>query len=414
MSKRHTDRSHHFKNPFSTGGVALGEQFFGREKEIHLLLDFLQHKSSYIDGSTGVGKTSLLNEMRRILFDQSSRKNSCVFYIAEPQKGEQTDFAELFLMLAQNYAKSKSKTTFSVKVFRVEKEVSGDHLIRALAEKVDEIASGDGTRVIFAIDESHLAPEAIGTFVKQLSTALSNLSNDQKRGQDALRFLLVGTTPFFNSVIGLGKGRENFFGPGLTLIPFEVEQATEYVKERLDSVAADQYEPQLPDLVARLSGGLPRLIHLLGFYLINRANERIRSSGEEAPFVINEKDLGGAVAYAHDARRTVYENILQLAKKDEYADDLVNLVMNHADRGCPTFIAGNRVDQLIEGGEIQQDKVEAIERSGLLWRQHDGWRLLDEFLRIHLLRTNKMNSRSVEDALFKDLTYPKLPRDSND
>ncbi|MDO9318104.1 MAG: AAA family ATPase [Gammaproteobacteria bacterium] len=189
-------------------------------------------------GEPGIGKSTLYRKLLKAL--QCHKSRYAVLGLAHPPLNESILYAAIGQALA---VQRKPSATFR------------DRVIKAL-----ECLAANDKRVVLLIDEAQAMPEkALG--------ALHSLSEHRYQGRNLLQITLFAQQEL-NSL--LARPRLHFLRERMTathvLHPIDEEKILQYVNLRLqkcDRQGESLFSEKAITLLARASGGVPRLINLL-------------------------------------------------------------------------------------------------------------------------------------------------------
>ena len=375
-------------NPFTPSEIASQPQdFFGRREELNLVERSLNQGSVAIDGSIGIGKSSLLARIRLIMegFDSSHKSKSV---IAVGDRNIETIDEAARLLLERFIKIDEKQNKFSIKLgsfFEYESSEivhyfkEGRHL--SILKKIveDEYLSkilNDGEFLILAIDEADKCPIPLARLIRSIST------HTQQEGVKGIRFLLAGVTPFFTEMVKEDKGITRFFYKTITLQPMPIEDAENLLETKLKIVQLEanklgfdiKIEPLLLKHVAELSGGHPHLLQLLGSHLVE--NEDANPDGK-----IDRNDLINSLRkICYEDRVSVYENTVHELDLHGKLDNL-NKILSKMKLSFPSRISRQTVRNLIDIEEIRW----LTEHNILSMPTPYHYGMVDEFLRVKLM-----------------------------
>ncbi len=397
------------RNPFTPAEIASSpDEFFGRAKELSEAKNSLAKGSVSIQGPIGIGKSSLLAQIRLEMEGyNSSHTATSVIAVGHREITTADDLARSLLEDLIEVDEKNKKLTLKLgsliefesgEVYR--NFVAGRHvaaLSRLLEREYLKQILEDRELLIIAIDEADKCPVAIARLIRQITTYA------QQNNTKGIRFLLAGVSPFYQQMLAEDSGIGRFVYKTIMLAPMSQEDATDLVETKLALVAEDarmqqmqlSIDPKIITRVVSLSGGHPHLLQLLGSYLIE--NENADPDGS-----IDAQDLTTALRrICYEDRAQVYDSTLHKLDVEGQLDTFRELIAI-APPEFPTRI-------------WKEDAQEAVDSDGLHWLfEHNivaidsegAYYLLDEFLRIRLLldgteeeeRRNQLEQRLLEGS----------------
>jgi hypothetical protein len=386
------------ENPFTPKSLASGEgEFFGRLHEIEALQDNLKLGHIAIHGPVGIGKSSLLARIGRIMQGEAGdeHRSTLIQGVCSKEIKNSDDAAAMMLLALPGQTQSKHKFKIGPSFLGYESESSStpSTAMAMLRRFVEEAALPQMEYLILAFDQAENCPSVLAALVRTLTTSL------ELKGCHKLRLVLSGVSPYFDRVIDGDTGLKRVFSQ-IRVLPLHADEAHELVETKLRTVVAESkkvginvhVDPKVLEGIVRLSGGHPHVIQLLGSHLIQHENANPDD-------MLDAKDLGGAVRrICYEDRADIYTTIIEDLETSDMIRPLVNLLAL-AESKHPTLI--KRKDALeVVGADI----VEAfIKRDIFVRAGHGKLRLVDEFLSLRLTL-----DRDAEPGTGQELHYDKI------
>ncbi len=390
-------------NPFTPMRAAtLPEEFFGRHQEISVLKRSIEHGNIAIQGSIGIGKSSLLERLRQIeegFAEGHPRAFTTHAAVGNAEVGTLDEAANLILkrMVAVDQRQTNHKFSFS-KWVTIGAETTETTSFFPPGRRLDvlerlllQAAVEDPTMlVVLAFDEADKCPIPLARLFRSIVTFcdLNGLRN--------VRLAVAGVNPYFQAMVEEDSGISRFFSTVINLLPMPEAEAAELVETKLDAFCCQpdkdiSYDPDLITSIVGISGGHPHLLQFLGFRAIE--HELQDPDGN-----IDRRDLVGALQrICYEDRKPVYDSILhslEVHGKLGSLRDLFSLASGH----CPTTIPRREaIDRL--GAEALEWFVN---NNILAMGGSDQYRLIDEFLRIRMLLDDSESRNAVEHRLVFD------------
>lgn len=391
------------ENPFTPKRIASGpNDFFGREQESEHIERCLSLGHVAIHGAIGVGKSSLLSHMR-LLMEGFACEHHSVSVVAIGNRDITTIDQAANLVLKRllrltDESKQKFKVNLcdfiSYELEQTSKYPDENKYLTILERLIEKEATAQDEYVILAFDEADKCPKVLARLFRSLITLCDH------EGIANVRFLVAGVSPYFRHMTDEDPGMAKYFDP-VTLLPMSEPESTELLEAKLRTVVSDSKESTLPvsvhpevvPSIVRLSGGHPHLLQLLGSHLIENENGDPDQS-------IDLRDLTKSIErICYRDRDSVYKAIIAELSLQQKMTPLMQL-LSVAESKCPTVISEERALSVLEPESIQW-----FVEHDLLTISSQGYRLLDEFLRIRLLMDETDDRRTLEERLVKDGRY---------
>ena len=376
-------------NPFTPSIIASNpEDFFGRNTELSLLERSLSTGSIVIQGSIGIGKSSLLSMIRLQMEGFDSDHNALSVYMTAHKDITNVDEAARTLLESFVSIDEQSyKVKFNIgSILEIESSEivnnfkEGRHmaaLTRILVKNHLDAILDKNEMLLIAIDEADKCPRILARLIRLLQTHL------QQIGITNVKFCLAGVSPFFKKMAEEDSGITRFFDKNITLLPMHSDEANNLLDAKFSEVVSKALETQNLELqvddsifekITSLSGGHPHLLQLMGAHLIE--NE-IRNPDN----VIDERDLFSVLKrICYEDRAYVYTSTIHMLETSGKLIVFQN-ILEKAGLGFPT-----RVDQAIAYEIASKDELQWLVENNILTREVDNdYGLVDEFLRIRLM-----------------------------
>lgn len=401
-------------NPFTPSRIAnKPEDFFGRRTEVEEIPRVVRQGSIVIDGPMGIGKSSLLSQIILALEDPgTSGRPLATVYPLVCDAGLKTpeDIATRLLAELTDTREVSKKTKYSLKGFvefektTVDKPSDGARSLRAVCRLLTTAAKEQERLVVVALDEAEKCAPAVAQFMRVI---LTTTELDQS-GLDRIRFVVAGVSPFYSTMIQQDAGIARFVYQRYSLPPFDLDDAMSFLREKFETVLKSEEATQvnlhcdddLYELVARVTGGHPHLLQLVGSYILDHEDANPDT-------VLDARDLVGCFQrVCFQTRGPVYEQMLQSIALDGHLSALQDLLSVAAGR-CPTHISLEKASEAIEN-----ESAKYFVSKGLFSFDSAAriYRLNDEFLRIRMLLDDpETNPRELEKRLLKEEQYFDMP-----
>jgi hypothetical protein len=387
------------KNPFTPSLIASApDDFFGRSDELRVVKRALQMGCVAIQGPIGIGKSSL--QARAVLeLEGFGGEHAAQAVTVTAHKDVRTvdGAARLILEALVDIDEKHRKVTFKIgSLFEHESGevarnfVEGRHLAaleRVLEQESLNAMLKDRKLLIIAVDEADKCPIPLAQLIRVVT------SDAQHAGVKSIRFLLAGVSPFYERMLEEDRGIGRFVYRTISLEPMTLEDASDLLRTKLESVMDDAEDSGValsvaPDVITRviaLSGGHPHILQLLGSYLVEHEDE-------DPDGVIDSKDLLNSLSrVCYEDRAKAYDATLHMLSVENKLGDLRQLV-ELAGGSFPTRIPRTKaVDSIapdILTWFVERD-ILSIPRAA---SAHYG--LVDEFLRIRLLLDSELSEES--------------------
>jgi len=404
------------ENPFTPKSLASGEgEFFGRSREINKILDEIKVGHIAIHGPVGIGKSSLLARISRIMQGELDNKHRSILLQGVCNKEIKTadDAAAIILSSLPPQQQTKYKWKWGITIAGGETETTtanmpGETAMTALRRYVIDTAVTQKEYLIIVFDQAENCPTALTALVRTLTTSV------ELKGCRKLRLILAGVSPYFDRLTDGDTGVNRLFSQ-IRVLPLQTDEALNLVDSKFSLVVRESEKqgisvsihPKVPEAIVRLSGGHPHVIQLLGSYSIQHEN----SNPDD---LIDSKDLVGAVRrICYDDRGDIYDSIIETLESIELIRPLEQ-VLAQAKSKHPTII--NRADAR---SVIGDDFInEFIKRDILARAGRDKLGLVDEFLGLRLILDQDAEPGSGQRSVYDDAdifkTLDEEDEDEND
>lgn len=393
-------------NPFTPSRVAnKPQEFFGRQDQIAEVPRVIRQGSIVIDGPTGIGKSSLLSQI--MLAIESPVVGNGPLGVIYPMicsrslKTPEDVALRLLAEIMTPISKSTSKKFFIPKFFEYQVTTTntspdGAHALKKIREFLIGVVKQTEHLAVVAFDEADKCASAIAQFVRIILTA----TELDQSGLDRIRFVVAGVSPFYNEMIANDEGIARFVYERYSLPPFDQDEAVEFLEEKIQTVLRSPEGRQvnlhcsddLYPLVARVTGGHPHLLQLVGSYIIDHEDG-------DPDNLLDYHDLVGCFQrICFQNRGPVYEKILHEIACDGHLESLKTL-LSCADSHCPTHISRSKASTVVEDETCQYLLKKGILSFDSGWNRY---RLNDEFLRIRIILDNPdTNPKELEKKLLR-------------
>jgi Novel STAND NTPase 1 len=396
-------------NPFTPTEIASGpDDFFGRSKELDALEQSLKIGSVAIEGPIGIGKSSLLAQVRLLMegFNNSNHKSKTFIAVGDKDIRTSDEAARLLLEAFVQIDEKNSKISFKIgnmltleagEVCKYFKE--GRHLaaLKRIIEK-EYLTSvlADGEFLLLAIDEADKCPVPLARLIRAIST------HTQQQGVKSLRFVICGVRPFLQKMIEEDQGVNRFFSRKILLEQMPEQEAADLVETKLRIVVEDakkqgvslNVDEGIVERVISLSGGHPHLLQLLGSHLIEHENENPDG-------LIDSTDLYQSLSrICYENRASIYEDTLHLLELEQKISPFIDL-LDVAESGFPT-----RIERVVAVETVGKENLKWLVENNFLSRASSSeYGLVDEFLRIRVLldqTDTESEEENLEQKIIKD------------
>lgn len=392
-------------NPFTPAVMASEpDAFFGRDDELKILSRAIQQGSVAIQGSVGIGKSSLLS--RTLLhMDGFMSDEDCICNISVGHSDITTidDAARLILEELVDIDNTQHKITLGIpKLAQYEFTEAyeyfdtGRHLAaltKIIEAQAFKEALQEKRQLIIAIDEADKCAPALTKLIRTVST------KTQLNGISNIRFILAGVSPFYTEMLNTDQGISRFIYKVINLGPLLEGEARLLLETKFAKVADHakknglhlQIDPTMIERIVKLSGGHPHLLQLLGSHVIE--HEYFDPDG-----IIDSRDLMDSLrSVCYESRGPVYETIIhRMQEEGKYAAFCTCVEL--AGQSFPAQIS--RHEALYERS-LELDDIEWLINYNILSIEDDeSYGIVDEFLRVRvILDTENQSVTEIEDAI---------------
>lgn len=407
-------------NPFTPAEIASApEDFFGRGEELHTLERSLQIGSVAIQGPIGIGKSSLLAR-GRLMMEGFGSEHHAKSVVAVGDKNVETidDAARLLLECFVDFDEQQHKARFKIGSFLEIESVDvvrffaeGRHLSalkRVLEAEYLRLLLRDTEMLVLAIDEADKAPVALARVIRSIVT------HTQQSGVKNVRFALAGVNPFFQTMVYEDPGVSRFFYKTITLEPMTLEDSTDLIETKLETVVARAergkialtVDPTVITRIVALSGGHPHILQLLGSHLVEHEDS-------DPDNVLDARDLTNSLRrICYEDRARVYDATIHHVDLYGHLEDL-RAILSLAKKGFPTSVSRRKAVRAVGEGSIAW----LVNHNILSVRSDDDYGLVDEFLRVRLvldsaesaseqIRVERELIRAAGHDIFRDRVDP--------
>ncbi len=393
-------------NPFTPSEIAsLPEDFFGRAEELDLLERSIAQGSVAILGTIGIGKSSLLAHARLRIEGFASRQECdgrTILAVGDRDIKTIDHAANLLLERLITIDETRRQITIAVpkvlewKSEKVYYHFKEGHSAAVLEHVLEKMMDPDAEPVVLCIDEADKCPVPLARLIRKTSTYL------QLKGIKNVRFLLAGVSPFYRRMIEEDAGVARFIYKVISVKPLPEEEAVELLESKLKEVAKEALgrginltlDDDALQHAARLSGGHPHLLQLLGSHLVEHENQ-------DPDNVIDKKDLVSALTtICYQDRAPVYESLIHKLDVEGKLIPL-NSLFTGADSTCPTRISRKKAEDTVDTKTLQW----FIDNDILLAVSSDEYSLTDEFLRIRMIMDEDRDRASDVERQVLNLGY---------
>ena len=387
-------------NPFTPAEMATQpDTFIGRSVELELFSRALRQGSVAIQGSVGIGKSSLLSRSLLNMEGFNSAENShSIMAVGHRDVTSIDEAARLVLEKMAHINDSVGKFTVGIpNIVQYESAEAYDYfkagrhlpaLVTILKQDALVKAIDKTGLLIIAVDEADKCPQAIARLVRAVCNEI------QLAGITNVRFVLAGVSPFVEEMVKEDEGVMRFVYKTINLEPFVEEDARLLVESKFEEVAnsVDSSElvidAEIIERILQVSGGHPHILQLLGSHVIER-------EVQDPDGAIDSKDLVGAFrAICYESRSTVYENLLHDIQLQGAWDAFLELI-RLARGGFPGAVSRSAAEKSIDRDQLQW----LMRRNVISVRSDTEYGFVDEFLRIRLLMDNEDRPADLDDQL---------------
>jgi hypothetical protein len=394
-------------NPFTPSRIAnKPQEFFGREAELFEVPRVIRQGSIVIDGPIGIGKSSLASQIMLEIESSNGKPALGTVYsmiCSRSMKTPEDVAARLLAELTESEERTKKTKFLLPKFFEIEytkanKPADVSRSLRVIRDLLAAAAAEHDRLIVVVLDEADKCASAIAQFMRII---LTGAELDQS-GLDRIRFIISGISPFYSEMIREDAGIARFVYQRYSLTPFGVDEAIVFLEQKfrlvLDSEDAVNMNLQVDDAlyehIARVTGGHPHLLQLVGSYVIDHEESNPDT-------FLDKRDLVGCFnRVCFQTRGPVYEQMLHGFEADGHLESL-KMLFSAAESKCPTIITTKRASDVVEN-EVGQYFI----AKGLLSFDSalNTYRLNDEFLRIRMLLDDPTtNPRELEKALLRKM-----------
>jgi hypothetical protein len=392
-------------NPFTPSEIAVHpEDFFGRLEELQITERSVLQGSVAIQGAIGIGKSSLLAQVRLLMEGFNSNHKSVSVIVVGDKDIKTVDEAARLLLEAFVYIdETSNKFKISLgKVIEIESsEVckyfsTGRHLaaLKLILEQENlKMILEDKEYLILAIDEADKCPKPLAKLIRSITTHVQHV------GVKKLRFLLAGVSPYFQTMVDEDMGIRRFFYKVIDLLPMQDEDATELLETKLKQVIRDaeqkglrlELDPRVIDRILALSGRHPHIIQLLGSHLVEHENE-------DPDGLIDYRDLFTSLhTICYEDRAHIYSSTIHLLELYDTLEALKDL-LKIAHPTMPTRIDREKALRATDHNVLKW----FVDHNVLIAVSPSEYGLIDEFLRVRILMDEELEDvGKLESMLIK-------------
>lgn len=406
-------------NPFTPTQIAAQpDQFFGRRSELDDADTAIKKGSVLIQGGIGIGKSSLLAQVRlRIEGFETPQIGETVCIVGYKEIENVDNLARLLLDSFVEIDESSNVFRFKIGGLAeyenrevVKNFTDGGHLAtlqRVLAKEFVRGFLEENRLLVIAIDEADKCPVAIARLVRAVSTHV------EQEHIEGIRFVVAGVNPYFKDMLDEDQGVQRFFYKRIDLQPMPIEEAQELFQAKLDKVIQDARQRNLkttvnPDVIGyavTLSGGHPHVLQLLGSHIVDHENQS--DDG-----IIDKNDMVEALkTICYQDRGYVYDRLLHSLRTSGHLD-VFKKILRMSGHSFPT--------------RASRDQAAKLPRKALEWLTDHNillvvneyeYGLVDEFLRVRMsLDSAGENPRDMSNRILSSSTpqyYPTSREDDN-
>lgn len=383
------------------------DAFFGREDELKILSRAIRQGSVIIQGSVGIGKSSLLS--RTLLHMDgfmSDEESICILAVGHSDIVSVDDAARLLLEELVDVDETQHKVRIGIpklahyEFSEVYQHFADNRHLAALTKIVETQAFKEllskKRQLIIAIDEADKCAPALARLIRTVST------KTQLRGISNIRFILAGVSPFYSVMINEDEGISRFIYKVINLGSLLEGEARLLIETKFLEVSDDakksgldlSIDPTVIDRIVKLSGGHPHLLQLLGSHVIE--HEYLDPDG-----VIDARDLMDSLrSICYESRGPVYDTLIhRMQEKGKFVTFCYCVEL--AGASFPGIIS--RKEAIGRRGMELEDIEWLLESNILIIEDEDNYRIVDEFLRIRIiLDTDASSVTEIEDSIVTD------------
>ena len=390
------------KNPFKPSEIiSEPNEFYGRNQEIQALSRSLNQGSIAIQGSFGVGKSSLLS--RTLLHMDGFASNEISTYKLVVGHGDIHNIEDAARLILEELVEINTKSnTLTLGIPNIAQYSSteayslfqdGRHLAalnNILEDKAFKEMLKSGGYFIIAVDEAEKCARALARLFRQVIT------KTQLNGITNLRFVFAGVSPFLDFMVKEDNGVMRFIYETIELKPFSHEEATDFLDAKFEEVVKSAVEdsnpvkvdPTVIDRIVQLSGGHPHLLQLLGSHVVE--HEYGNPDG-----VLDDRDLVGSLQkICYQQRAAVYESLINEMKFDGKYEAYLELLK---------LLGGDFPGQIeveLALKTLEKEDVDwFLSRNILVLTSEQQFEIVDELLRVRALMDNYTDYGPIEEEL---------------
>lgn len=390
------------KNPFTPAEIVSSpEDFFGRQAELSTIERSIDVGSIAIQGPVGIGKSSLLSKALSSLEGFGNNlSNKVIVCVAHSDIENVDDAARVVLEELVEIDEKKNIIKIGIPKFAsYESHQAYNYykdgkclsaLIKIVEDKAFKEFISNAGLIIIAVDEIDKAAAPFARLMRQIST------KTQIKGIRNIRFAVAGISPYLDHMVQEDAGITRFIIKTLDLGTLSEEDANALVETKFATYIRSaefkgeniQLDPEVIDRIAKLSGGHPHLIQLLGAHVIE-------SEEQEPDGYIDLEDLTNSLKHiCFEDRATVYDAMthrLELEDKISAYREFIRL-------------AGGR----FPGRVPREDAQKIITHEELHWLSvnnfisvdSDGhYTVVDEFYRVRLISDEVERSEEAPESI---------------
>jgi hypothetical protein len=388
-------------NPFTPTHIASRPQdFFGRESELQIMERAIAKGSVAIQGSVGIGKSSLLARVGLLMKEFSPQHRGVTITVTANR--DVTSIDGLARMMLEEFVTMDAQGDRVTVTLGEPYEFESAEIRRCFSEQryltvmnriIEKGLIPEPNFLLLMVDEADKCPVPLARFIRSVVT------HTQQRGIRNVRFVVAGVNPYFRQMVGEDPGVERFFYKTISLLPMHEEDAEDLIHTKLRLVVEDAERRQLPleidpdvvENIVNLSGGHPHLLQLLGSHLVEHESQ-------DPDGILDSRDLVKSLqSICYEDRARVYEEAMHKLEIEEKLDPLRSLLALATSK-CPTRIdRGSALDSV--GKEVLEWLVS---HNYLTVISSDMYGLTDEFMRVRMVMDEAIQEGEKE-ASYREL-----------
>ncbi|WP_413432758.1 AAA family ATPase [Crateriforma spongiae] len=394
-------------NPFRPGEiVSLPGEFFGRDEEIRALTRSVkQGRHVAVAGPIGIGKSSLVSRLRLEL-EGFATGDRCGSVLTVGHKGIASIDDAAHLVLSEFVTVDGETEEFSVNVgskigFRFSSKVAREYFkegrhLAVLQEVLLKHAPEHTDLLLIIVDEVDKCSIPITQMFRAILTKL------QFEEVKNIRFVFAGVGSYLQDMMKEDQGIGRFLAKPLSVNPLPPDDAEDLISTKLEQISDApengdrklEFSASIIRRLVELSGGHPQVLQYLGYHLVEQ-------EFEDPDGVLSVRDLIGSFRrICYEDRGYIYDPLIHKLRQEGMLESL-KVLFYAGSRSPPTYISRDDAINVCDAGTL-----EWFVDNDIFILAHNGYRLVDEFIRVRVLTEVEDESIvSIEGRLLLNGAY---------